>query len=54
MAHEAVQWLATGYQPVMTFALICSHIALATLLYAAARARAAARNARRQLTPAHS
>jgi hypothetical protein len=38
----------------MTTTLICTHVALAALLLAATYARAAAKKARRQLTPAHS
>jgi len=38
----------------MTTALVCTHAALATLLLAAACARALANKARRELTPAHS
>ncbi|MDP9892359.1 hypothetical protein J2W32_001197 [Variovorax boronicumulans] len=38
----------------MTTALVCTHAALAALLLAATFARAVAKRAQRQLTPAHS
>jgi hypothetical protein len=44
----------TAYTPLMTTTLICAHVALAALLLAATCARAAAKRAGRQLTPAHS
>jgi hypothetical protein len=44
-----------AYTPPMTTLLVCTFAALTALLHAAVCARAAAKkNARRQLTPAHS